>query len=223
LIEDVTRLAGPALGAPRVRAKKLGASDGVVGELEQLVERFGARLGSVSAAEDLEKVAAYAGRNGEVHFVVPRSAREGLDPMGRFRAGRLAWAVPRGGGSLLDESPERAAGTLAAILRASRCHLAEGGPILPAVVVKLRRAVRKSVQEAVGNTRVEPSALLSAARKLHRSADRVGLLACGEIGPALTTLSGGRGSITALQNSARSLDLLRFWAAPDSPLWGDDA
>ncbi len=223
LIEDVTRLAGPDLGAPRVRAKKLGASDGVVGELEQLVERFGARLGSVSAAEDLESIAAYAGRNGEVHFVVPHSAREGLDPMGRFRAGRLAWAVPRGGGSLLDESPERAAGTLAAILRASKCHLAEGGPILPAVVVKLRRAVRKSVQEAVGNARVEPSALLSAARKLHRSADRVGLLACGDIGTALTTLSGGRTSITALQNSARSLDLLRFWAAPDSPLGGDDA
>ncbi len=223
LIEDVTRLAGPALGAPRVRAKKLGASDGVVGELEQLIERFGARLGSVSVAEDLERVAAYAGRNGEVHFVVPRSAREGLDPMGRFLAGRLAWAVPRGGGSLLDESPERAGGTLAAILRASRCHLAEGGPILPAVVVKLRRAVRKSVQEAVGDTRVEPSALLSAAKRLHRSADRVGLLACGDIGPALTTLSGGRTSITALRNSARSLDLLRFWAAPDSPLWGNDA
>jgi len=223
LIEDVMRLAGPALGAPRVRAKKLGASDGVVGELEQLIERFGARRGSVSAAEDLDRVIAYAGRNGEVHFVVPRSAREGLDPMGRFRAGRLAWAVPRGGGSLLDESPERAAGTLAAILRASRCRVAEGGPILPAAVVKLRRAARKSVQEAVGDTRVEPSALLLAARKLHRSADRVGLLACGDIVPALTTLSGGRASITALQTSARSLDLLRFWAAPDSPLWGNDA
>ncbi len=223
LIEDVMRRAGPALPSAQVRAKKLGTSDAVYGELERLTERFGARLGSVSASEGLHGVLAQRGRNGEVHWIVSQSARSGLDPVGRFVAGRLAWAVPRGGGALVDDSPEKAAGTLAAILRTCRCQVAEGDPVLPAVAVKLRRATRKSVQEAVGSAALEPSALLAAARALHRSADRAGLLACGDIAAGLTTLSGGPASMATLQPSPRNIDLLRFWAAGDSPLWRNDA
>ena len=223
LIEEVVQRAGPALYAPGVRAKKLGASDPVYGELERLGERFGARMGSVSASEGLPGVAAHVGRQGEVHWIVPGSARNGLDALGRFAAGRLAWATPRGAGPLLEDSSEKVAGTLASILRACRCSVAEGGPVLPAVAVKLRRATRKSVQEVVGDVAIEPSALLTAARTLHRSADRAGLLACGDIAAALTALSTGPASVTALRTSSRSLDLLRFWAAADSPLWGTDA
>jgi hypothetical protein len=49
------------------------------------------------------------------------------------------------------------------------------------------------------------------------------LLASGDIAAALSTLFGGRATMTALQTSARGLDLLRFWGATDSPLWGNDA
>jgi Flp pilus assembly protein TadD len=223
LIDEVMRRAGHALAGARVRAKKLTASEPVYGELERLTERFGARLGSVSASESVPRVVAHADRDGEVHWSVPESARNGLDAVGRFTAGRLAWAVPRGGGSLLEDSPEKAAGTLAAILRASRCQVADGGPLLPAVAVKLRRATRKSVQEAVGGVALEPTVLLTAVARFHRSADRAGLLACGDIAAALTTLSAGPVSMAALRTSQRNLDLLRFWAAADSPLWRNDA
>ena len=223
LVEEVVRRAGPALFKDRVRTKKLTPSDAVYGELERLTERFGARLGSVGVSDQVSGVAAYAGRDGEVHWVVPRSGRDGLDGVDLFVAGRLAWAVPRGAGSLLDDSREKAAGTLAAVLRAARCRVGAGEPVLPAVGVKLRRATRKAVQEAVGDVEIQSSELLAAARRLHRSADRAGLLASGDIAAALSTLFGGRATMTALQTSARGLDLLRFWGATDSPLWGNDA
>jgi hypothetical protein len=222
-VDEVVRRAGPALPSPKIRGKKLGAADPVYHELEHLCERFGARFGSVVASEQSPRVAAHAGRNGEVHWLVPQSSRDGLDAFGRFASGRLAWAVPRGAGPFLDDTPEKVAGTLAAILRASRCPIDEGAPVLPAVAVKLRRATRKSVQEAVGDTSLPPSALLLAASRLHRSADRAGLLACGDIAAAFATLSGGQASMTTLRASQRNLDLLHFWAAADSPLWGNDA
>ncbi|MBW2508323.1 MAG: hypothetical protein JRE81_06815, partial [Deltaproteobacteria bacterium] len=203
LVEEVMRRAGPAVPAPRVRNKKLAPSDPVYGELERLTERFGARLGSVSATEESNRVMASLGRGGEIHWVVPQSTRNGLDPTRRFVAGRLAWAVPRGGGQLLDVSPDKAAGMLAAILRACRCSVAEGGPVLPAVAIKLPRAIRKSVEEAVGHTVLEPMALVAASRRLHRGADRAGLIACGDIGAALTALSGGTPTIGALRTSER--------------------
>jgi hypothetical protein len=206
-----------------MRSKKLTPSDPVHGELERLTERFGARLGSVSATDESSDVIAGLGRGGELHWVVPQSTRNGLDPARRFVAGRLAWAVPRGGGPLLDVSPDKAAGILAAVLRACRCGVAEGAPVLPAVAVKLPRAVRKSVQEAAGHTMVEPMSLVAASRRLHRAADRAGLIACGDIGAALTALSGGPTTIAALGTSRRQIDLVRFWMGPESPLWGRDA
>lgn len=219
-VDEVVRLAGPALPIPKVRARKLGAGEAVYTELEHLCERFGARFGSVSASEQSPGVVARAGRDGDVHWIVPQSARRGLDAVGRFTAGRLAWAVPRGGGTLLDDTPEKVAGTLAAVLRVCRCPVEEGNPVLPAVAVKIRRATRKSVQEAVGGVSFQPAQLLAAAKRLHRRADRAGLLACGDIAAAFVALSGGPTSISALRGSARHLDLLRFWVAADSPLWG---
>jgi len=223
VVEEVMRRAGHALPAARVRSKKLTSSDPVYGELERLTERFGARLGSVAATEESSQVTAGLERGGEVHWVVPQSMRNGLDPTRRFVAGRLAWAVPRGGGQLVDVSPDKAAGILAAILRACRRSVAEGEPVLPAVAVKLPRAVRKSVEEAVGRTVLEPMALVAASRRFQRGADRAGLIACGDIGAALTALSGGPPTIATLGTSERQIDLLRFWMGPESPLRGHDA
>ena len=222
IVEEVLQRAGPSISNDRARAKKLHPSDPVYGELERLTERFGARLGSVSTPARSVGIAAYCGRDGEVHWVVPSGARDGLDAMERFVAGRLAWAVPRGAGALIEESSERAAGILAAVLRAARCPVGTLGPVLPAVTVKLRRAIRKSVQEVAGNTELQPSVLLEATRRAHRSADRAGLLASGDIAAVLTTLCAGRASTTALQSSPRALDIVRFWCAADSPLWGND-
>ena len=87
----------------------------------------------------------------------------------------------------------------------------------------LRRATRKGVYEAAGSTEVAPSDLVTAARRLHRSADRAGLLACGDIGAAFSTLERGQPSIESIRASARCLDLLRFWTHRDSPLWRNDA
>ncbi len=171
----------------------------------------------------MTSVLTYGGRDGELHWVVPRDAQGGLDGVGWFVAGRLAWAVPRGAGTLLDDSPEKVAGRLAAVLKAARCRVASGESVLPAAVVKLRRSTRKAVHEAVGDAVLRPSELVAAARRIHRSADRAGLLASGDIAAALTTLSGGHATMTAARTSARALDLLRFWISADSPLWENDA
>jgi hypothetical protein len=64
--------------------------------------------------------------------------------------------------------------------------------------------------------------LLKFAQSLQRSADRAGLLACGEIGPALSVLLNQELNPKALRVSSRGLDLLRFWLDADSPLWGRD-
>ena len=111
---------------------------------------------------------------------------------------------------------------MAAVLRASRCEVGLGTPALPATEVKLRRAVRKAVHEAVGDEKLESSSLLAYARSLQRSADRAGLLASGDIAAGLATLLNGRVDLDALKASARGRDLLRFWLDAESPLWGND-
>jgi hypothetical protein len=223
VVEEVLRRAGPELRKERVRAKKLGPNAGVYAELEQITERFGARLGSVSAASNHVGIDARPGRDGELHWVVSKNAVNGLDVRERFSAGRLAWSAPHGASALVDDSLERAAGTIAAILRTARCRVTDAEPVLPAVAVRLRRATRKSVYEAAGNTEVAPTALVEAARRLHRSADRAGLLACGDISAAFSALERDQPSIESIRDSARCLDLLRFWTDGDSPLWRDDA
>jgi hypothetical protein len=111
---------------------------------------------------------------------------------------------------------------LAAVLRLARCEVASGEPALPAADVKLRRAVRKAVREAVGGAKVEPASLLKFARSLQRSADRAGLLASGDIAAGLATLLNGSPTLDALRTSTRGLDLIRFWLDHDSPRWRSD-
>jgi hypothetical protein len=74
----------------------------------------------------------------------------------------------------------------------------------------------------VGGAQLGPSALLTFARSLQRSADRAGLLASGDIAAGLGKLLNGRVTLDALKTSARGLDLVRFWLEDDSPLWGND-
>ena len=220
VLQELVLRAGPALGNDRLRAKKAEPSDPIVTELERLSQRFGARTGSVEVSGDLTTLVARTGRDGEIRWVVPQRARGGLDATGRFIAGRLAWAAPHGAAQLLDGPPERAAGTLLAFLRASRCEVEAGDPPLPAANVKLRRAVRKAVYQAVGGAKLQSSSLLAYAQTVQRSADRAGLLACGEIGSALAVLLNQESNTEALRVSSRGLDMLRFWVEADSPLWG---
>jgi hypothetical protein len=80
--------------------------------------------------------------------------------------------------------------------------------------------VRKAVYQAVGGARLQSSSLLAYAQTVQRSADRAGLLACGEIGSALAVLLNKESNTEALRVSSRGLDILRFWVEADSPLWG---
>ncbi|MFW2388031.1 MAG: hypothetical protein ACN4G0_06830 [Polyangiales bacterium] len=220
MLQELVLHAGPSLGGTRWRSKKASADDAVTAELDQLAKRFGARNGSVELSDELSVPLARRGRDGEINWVAPSNARTGLDARGRFIAGRLAWGAPRGAGELLDDSTERAAGALAAILRASGCEVHAGDPLLPALDVKLRRSVRKLVRQAVGDAKPSTAALLAQARSLQRSADRAGLLASGDIAAALTVLLGGRSSLNALRTTPRAIDLLRFWLDARSPLRG---
>jgi tetratricopeptide (TPR) repeat protein len=222
VLQQVVRLAGAALSKDRLRTKKAAPVDPVYGELERLSERFGARAGAIELSDDLASVIARGGRDGEIDWVVPRGTQAGLDGIGRFIAGRLAWAAPHGAARLLDDSPQKVAGVLAAVLRVARCEVALGEPALPAAEVKLRRAARNGVREAVGDAKLGPASLLAFARSLQRSADRAGLLATGDIASGLATVLSGRTTLDALGRSARGLDLLRFWLENDSPLWGTD-
>jgi tetratricopeptide (TPR) repeat protein len=222
VLQQVVLRAGPGLSKDRLRSKKVAPSDPLVGELERLCQRFGARVGSIGLSDDVVSVIARTGRDGEVDWVVPRGAQGGLDSVGRFVAGRLAWAAPHGAAGLLDDSPQKVAGTLAAILRVARCQVGRGEPTLPAADVKLRRAVRKAVRETVGDEKLESSSLLAFARSLQRSADRAGLLVSGDIAAGIATLLNGRVNLDALRASTRGLDLLRFWLDAESPLWGND-
>jgi tetratricopeptide (TPR) repeat protein len=227
VLQQVVLGAGPALCEDRLRTKKAVPDDPVYGELERFSHRFGARVGAIGLSDEIETVIARTGRDGEIDWVLPRRLQSGLDGAGRFAAGRLAWAAPHGAAGLLDDSPQNVAGTLAAVLRVSRCELgrsesAEPEPALPAANVKLRRAVRKAVYEAVGDTKLTPSSLLAFAQGLQRSADRAGLLASGDIAAAIATLLNGRVTLDVLRTSARGLGLLRFWLEAESALWGHD-
>ena len=228
-LKQVVLRAGPALSAERFRSKKAAPSDPVYGQLERLSQRFGGRAGSIGLSDDVPQLVARTGRDGEVDWLVPRSAQPGLDGVARFVAGRLAWAAPHGAAGLLDDSPQKVAGTLAAVLRAARCEVPRGEPTLPAVDVKLRRSVRKAVYQAAQSAhegadeaKLGASSLLSFARSLQRSADRAGLLASGDIVAGLTILLHEGVSLDALRASARGLDLLRFWLDAESALWGNN-
>jgi len=222
VLQQVVLRAGPTLSKDRLRTKKAAPNDPVCGELERLSRRFGARVGSIGVSDELQTLIARTGRDGEIDWVVPRRAQSGLDGAGRFVAGRLAWAAPHGAAGLLDDSPQKVAGTLAAVLRVARCEVGRGEPVLPAADVKLPRAARKAVHEAVGDAKLGPSSLLAFARSLQRSADRAGVLASGDIAAGFATLLNGGVTLDALRTSARGLDLLRFWLEAESALWGND-
>lgn len=222
VVEDIVRIAGIASAKDRIRSKKLDVKHPVATALDDLSNRHGVRYGSVGVSNDVEKVRASLARDGEIHWLIPSRCAGGLEPHDRFRAGQLAWAVPRGAGDLLDQSAHGAAGALVAILRASRCRVRTGGPVLPAVSVKLRRAVRKSVQEAVADADLGSDDLVAAARRIQRGADRAGLLASGDIAAALTVVCGAEPSAERVRSSPRARDLLHFWMAADSPLWRRD-
>ncbi|MGB5350335.1 MAG: tetratricopeptide repeat protein [Polyangiales bacterium] len=222
VLQELVLRAGPDLGNDRLRSKKVASSEPICSELEQLSQRFGAKTGSIEISSELNAPVARTSRSGEIRWVVPERARGGLDATGRFLAGRLAWAAPHGGAQLLDGSPEQAAGTLLEVLRVSRCDVEAGDPPLPATAVKLKRAARKAVRQAVGATTLRASSLLAYSRSLQRSADRAGLLASGKIDAGLEVLLNQRVSLDALRMSPRGLDLVRFWIDADSPLWGRD-
>ncbi len=222
VLQEVMRRAGPALSKDRLRARKVAQNAPIAAELDRLSQRFGARAGSVEISDRIERLAARAGREGEIHWIVPEGTHDSLDAVGRFLAGRLAWAAPKGGALLLDGSLEQAAGTVLAVLLVSGCEVLAGDPPLPAANVKLKRAARRAVQEAVGSANPSATSLLEYARSLQQSADRAGLLASGEIAAALTVLLRGRVSLDVLKTSSRGLDLLRFWLDAASPIWGSD-
>lgn len=221
-LQSVVERAGPELSRERHRAKKVSTDEPVYGELERLARRFGARSGSVGTSGSIGAVAARASRDGAIEWIVPHGMASGLDAEARFVAGRLAWAAPHGAAALVDGSAQRAAGMLLAALRASRCEVAEDGPVLPTVAVKLKRATRRAVHEAVGGARLDSAALLEHARRIQRSADRAGLLASGDIRAALTVLLHGQVDVHTLSVSERGLDLLWFWVGAGSPLWRRD-
>ncbi len=222
VLDDVLRRVGSSLFKPQVRTKKVTPNDPIYVELERLCEQLGVRVASVALSTDVSAPAAYASTDLAIHWLMPSECRDGLDERSRFLAGRLAWAAPRGAGWLLDDSASSAAGKIAALLRAARCDVAVGEAMLPAAEVKLRRAARRSVQEAVGGATLSAASLLTFARSLHRSGDRAGLLACGDIGIALATVLHGVTTIAALRASARGLDLARFCMDAESPLWRSD-
>jgi len=222
-LEEMLRAAAPSVTESRPRANKLSADVVAARELARISERLGARFGSASISDAVRQPKAFVDRDDTLAWILPSSARDELDVKSRFVAGRLAWAVPRGGTALLELSPEKAAGLMAGIVVGARCHVAPGGPTLPAVPVKLRRADRRAVRGILEDGAVSPQALLDAARRFQRSADRAGLVASGDIAAAWSVIFGGAPTMTALRTSRRGLDLLRFWAAPDSPLWRNDA
>ena len=222
LLRDVLRSAGPALTKSRWRTKRAAPDDPICTELERICQRFGTRAGLVKLSDEPDATLEAELGDSAVDWVVPRGSKAGLDAAGRFAAGRLAWGTPHGAARLLDDSPEKVAGKLAAILRAARCELAPGGPQLPGAQIKLRRIVRKAVKDRVGDATLTAPALITFARSLQRSADRAGLLTSGNIAVALSKLLGGNPSLDALRSSPRGLDILRFWIHADSPLWGND-
>lgn len=223
VLEQVLRRVGPSLFKPRVRSKKTTSADPVCAQLQWLSEQLGTRAESISLGIDLAAPMAYGDSNGGIHWLVPEALREGLGQRSWFLAGRLAWAVPRGAGWWIEDSAGVAAGKIGALLRAARCRVAPGEAMLPAAEIKLRRTARKTVQEIVGDTPLGSEALLTFTRNLQASADRAGLLACGDVEVALATLLGGAPTVAALRSSTRGLDLARFCIDAASPVWRSDA
>lgn len=160
-------------------------------------------------------------RRGEVDWLVSPKSRSGLSGTDLFHAGRFAWAAPRGASELIDGSTEDIAAKLAGILRAARCEVETDTTPIARLEVKLPRSVRRAVHDLVAGTPITAAALRQIGRKLQQSADRAGLMASGDIGVALKEmLPSGEANLEGLRTSERALDLLRFWAGAESPLWG---
>lgn len=225
-LERVIRDAASSLDTSRLRGRRsASASDDVYAQLDALCQRFGVRVGSVTIAEDSPSerraLRARVTRPGQIDWLVPSAT--GLRGELLFRAGRLAWASPRGAQRLLEGSSFDAAAIVAAILRGAQCEVVEDAPHPVArVEIKLARAPRRAVREAIGADPTSLGDVIDIAQSLHRRADLAGLIACGDIGIALTAVlaDGQSPSVDSVRRSPRALDLLRFAMHVDSPLWG---
>jgi len=221
-LEHVVLRAGPSLVKGRLRSRqKAGPEDRVHGQLDLLCRRFGAPLGTIALADAPTPIQARLDRHGEVDWLVSPQSELALGDADLFHAGRLAWAVPRGANALIDGSTKDIAAKLAGILRAARCEVESDATAVARVEIKLPRSTRRTVHDLVSGTRITTTALLQVSRNLQQSADRAGLMASGDIGVAIgEILSSGEANLEGLRTSRRAHDLLRFWVAAESPLWG---
>ncbi len=220
-LEQVVRRAGPSLGKGRLPSRpRAGPEDRVYEQLDLLCQRFGAPLGTIAVADAPTGPRARMNRRGEVDWLLPPESKPGLEEANLFHAGRLAWAAPRGTMELIDGSTEDIAVKLAGILRAARCKVESDTNALAEVQVKLPRSVKRAVHDLISEAHITAAGLRQVARRLQQSADRAGLMTVGDIGVALReTLPSHSADLEGLRASARALDLLRFWAGPESPRW----
>ncbi len=221
VLEQVVERAGPSLVRRRLPSRpKASSEDRVCEQLALLCRRFEAPLGTIALADSSTPPRARMNRHGEVDWLVSSESRSGLADADLFHAGRLAWAAPRGATELIDGSTGDIAAKLAGILGAARCRLETDADALDRVDIKLPRSVRRTVHDLAFGTHLTTTSLRHLARRLQQSADRAGLIASMDIGVAFAeTLPPGQNDLEGLRTSERALDLLRFWAGPESPRW----
>ncbi len=224
VLEELLASVGPALvraarwmRGPRSNLAK-NELDALEAELRPICERLQLRLGS-SSVHAQEHVEASLSDATQIDWLVPETAGHAFDAMLRFRAGRIAWATPRGAATLLDAPAQSVGAHLAAVLRSSGCRV-EGQPApVHAVELKLPRSLRRRVGDLLGDRIYSIESLEVFARTLQRDADRVGLLLAGDLAAALRVIEPTGRSIEDLGASPRARQLMHFWLAADSPLW----
>lgn len=220
-LRRVVAEAGSVLDKQRLRLRqKLAPGTAALQQLDHLCGRFDSRLGVVASSSDAARPAASVNRQGQLDWLLPATAAPEIDRRGLFHAGRIAWIVSRGGGALLEGTPEQAAGKLASVLRAAKVDVESDMGGVPRVESKLPRSIRKTVGELFDSKGARLTTLFETARWFQQSADRAGLIACEDIRIALGELLGrDRVTLDAVRASPRAIDLLRFWLDDRSSLW----
>ena len=213
---EATQPKMPGLLGPRYQS---AAQSPVESQLKHVCRRFDLEVASVSLSGEHTEAEVRSRRDGTLHWVLPLVQRQGLDGAALFKAGRLAWATPRGATLLLEGTAEEAARVLAFAIRASGCRVEEESSVAPHKELRPPRGARRSIRDLLGSTEVTFSMLVGFAAKLQQSADRAGLIVSANFGSAAPVLLQRTPSVEDLCASTRAIEAMRFWISRDSPLW----
>lgn len=204
------------------RGTLVQGADPLLEELAHLATLLGAPAGALHrGGDDAGRLELLPYAKGGPAWLLGPAVGAPLSPEARFVVGRLAFGLRFGVAPFVRRGPEAATTAVlaAAVVAGHPLPRAEGRDDVAELARRLSRALPRRTRKSLAPL-VEPLlhgwSVTAWTQALHRSADRVGVLLAGDVGPGLRRLLDGPVVPEVVRASKEARLLLDFWLSAES-------